>query len=125
MGSKRLAAYIGSVINQLRTEQGLTLQALADESGVSKSYLGDIEKGRKNPTTDIVESIANALDIPPRRLIYHASMQEEESIFLPEQLTLEADPEVEVEQRELAQLAHRLRASDRRLLLDLARRLTR
>src|SRR5660398_203684 len=110
MGSKRLAAYIGSVINQLRTEQGLTLQALADESGVSKSYLGDIEKGRKNPTTDIVESIANALDIPPRRLIYHASMQEEESIFLPEQLILEADPEAEVEQRELAQLAHRLRA---------------
>src|SRR5660398_222875 len=29
MGSKRLAAYIGSVINQLRTEQGLTLQAVS------------------------------------------------------------------------------------------------
>src|SRR5680860_558863 len=125
MIEERLAHYIGRTVRRLRLERDFTLQALADESGVSKSYLGDIETGRRNPTTDIVESIANALDIPPRRLIYHASMQEEESIFLPEQLTLEADPEVEVEQRELAQLAHRLRASDRRLLLDLARRLTR
>lgn len=125
MVSKRLAGYIGSVINQLRTEQGLTLQALADQSGVSKSYLGDIEKGRKNPTTEIIESIAEALELSPRRLIYHAAMEEDEPLFLPEQLTLEADPEAEVEQRELSQLAPHLRPSDRRLLLELARRLAR
>ncbi|MHB1343310.1 MAG: helix-turn-helix domain-containing protein, partial [Thermoleophilia bacterium] len=32
-------------IRRLRMEREYTLQALADESGISKSYLGDIEKG--------------------------------------------------------------------------------
>ena len=125
MTRKRLADYIGVTVRRLRMERDFTLQALADESGVSKSYLGDIEKGRKNPTTDVIESIAEALGVSARRLLYHAALDEEDPVLEPEQLTLEVDVEEDAEVRELGQLARRLRPTDRRLLLELARRLAR
>ena len=125
MTQRRLADYIGLTIRRLRLERDFTLQALADESGVSKSYLGDIEKGRKNPTTDVIEAVAEALGVPARRLLYHAALDEDDPFLEPEQLALELDVEQDVEVRELAQLAHRLRPADRRILVDLARRLAR
>ena len=125
MTRRRLADYIGSTIRRLRMEREFTLQALADESGVSKSYLGDIEKGRKNPTTDVVEAIAEALGVSARRLLYHAALDEEDPFLTPEQLTLEVDVEEDAEVREIGQLARRLRPGDRKIVLDLCRRLSR
>ena len=125
MNDKRLADYIGLTVRRLRQEREFTLQALADESGISKSYLGDIEKGRKNPTTDVIEAVAQALEVPPRRLLYHAALDEEDPFLEPEQLTLEPDGEESAEVRELGQLARRLRPADRRLVVELARRLAR
>jgi len=46
-------------------------------------------------------------------------------VFEPEQLTLENTAEEDAETRELSHLARRIRPSDRRLLLELARRLSR
>ena len=120
---KRLADYIGQTVRRLRLDREYTLQALADESGVSKSYLGDIEKGRKNPTTDVLEAIAEALGVQPRRLLYHAALDEADPFLGPEQLTLEADVEADFEMREITQLTNRLRPVDRRLVLELMRRL--
>jgi len=125
MAQKRLADYIGMTVRRLRVDRDFTLQALADESGISKSYLGDIEKGRKNPTTEVIEAIAKALGVPPRELLYHAALDEEDPFFQPEQLSLEEVAEEDAETRELAQLARRMRPADRRLVLDLARRLCR
>jgi transcriptional regulator with XRE-family HTH domain len=122
---RRLADYIGITVRRLRSDREFTLQALADESGVSKSYLGDIEKGRKNPTTDVIEAIAEALGVPARELLYHAALDEDDPFFEPEQLSLEDVAEEDVETRELTRLARRIRPTDRRFLLDLARRLSR
>ncbi|HLA80329.1 MAG TPA: helix-turn-helix transcriptional regulator [Thermoleophilia bacterium] len=125
MAQRRLADYIGLTVRRLRADRGFTLQALADESGVSKSYLGDIEKGRKNPTTDVIEAIADALGVPARELLYHAALDEDDPFFEPEQLRLEDVAEEDAETRELTHLARRIRQSDRRFLLELARRLSR
>jgi transcriptional regulator with XRE-family HTH domain len=122
---RRLADYIGLTVRRLRADRGFTLQALADESGVSKSYLGDIEKGRKNPTTDVIEAIAEALEVPARELLYHAALDEEDPFLQPEQLSLENNAEEDAETKEIAQLARRIRPADRRLLLEFARRLAR
>jgi transcriptional regulator with XRE-family HTH domain len=124
MDERRLADYIGVTVRRLRAERGFTLQALADESGISKSYLGDIEKGRKNPTTDVLEAVAQALDVPARQLLYHAALGEDDGLGA-EQLSLEEDAGEELELRELGKLARRLRPADRRLVIDLARRLSR
>lgn len=125
MAHKRLADYIGLTVKKLRSDREFTLQALADESGISKSYLADIEKGRKNPTTDVIEAIAAALGVPARELLYHAALDEEDPFLEPEQLSLETVAAEDAETRELAQLARRMRPGDRRLLLELARRLSR
>ncbi|MBC7292687.1 MAG: helix-turn-helix transcriptional regulator [Thermoleophilia bacterium] len=116
---------MGLTVRRLRIDREFTLQALADESGISKSYLGDIEKGRKNPTTDVIEAIAQALGVPARELLYHAALDDESPFLQPEQLSLEEVAAEEAESRELAHLARRLRPADRRLLLELARRLAR
>ena len=42
-------------------DQGLSLQALADKSGITKSYLSQVERGRRKPSFDIMEIIATAL----------------------------------------------------------------
>jgi len=125
VAQKRLADYIGLTVRRLRMDRDFTLQALADESGISKSYLGDIEKGRKNPTTEVIEAIARALGVPPRELLYHAALDEEDPFLQPEQLSLEDVAEEDAETRELVRLAHRMRPADRRLLIEIARRLCR
>lgn len=56
---------VGSKIRILRKHQKLTLQELADRAKISLSYLGDIEKGRSNPSIDTLVSIASALGTPP------------------------------------------------------------
>ena len=125
MNQKRLADYIGLTVRRLRADKDFTLQALADESGVSKSYLGDIEKGRKNPTTDVIESIADALGVPARELLYHAALDDGDPFLEHEQLALEDVGEEDAEIRELSHLARRMRGADRKIVLELARRLSR
>ncbi len=48
-------------IRRLRMDQGLSLQALANKSGTTKSYLSQVERGRRKPSFEIMESIATAL----------------------------------------------------------------
>jgi XRE family transcriptional regulator, regulator of sulfur utilization len=52
-----------------RKEKGLTLDELAEISGVSKSMLGEIERGGTNPTILVLWKIADGLRIPLTLLI--------------------------------------------------------
>lgn len=52
---------LGTNVHTLRADQGLTLEALAEKSGVSRAMLSDIERGAKSPTVRIVSQIAQAL----------------------------------------------------------------
>lgn len=60
---------IGPFIQQLRKRMGLTLDALANHSGVSRSMLSQIERGQANPTLATVWALASALDIDVSELI--------------------------------------------------------
>jgi DNA-binding XRE family transcriptional regulator len=44
-----------------RNYRGLTLRALADASGITVPYLSQIETGKRNPSTDVLKKIADAL----------------------------------------------------------------
>ena len=48
-------------IRRLRTDQGISLQNLADKAGTTKSYLSQVERGHRKPSFEIVEQIATAL----------------------------------------------------------------
>lgn len=51
----------GLKVKQLRTEQGLSFAELSKASGMSLSYLNEIEKGKKYPKADKVANLAAAL----------------------------------------------------------------
>ena len=50
-------------IKEYREEKGLTLRDVASRSGISIGYLCHLEKGKRdNPSTEVMEKIANTLD---------------------------------------------------------------
>ena len=53
----------GLKLKQLRTEKSLSLFGLAKVTGLSKSYLNEIEKGKKYPKRDKIVSLTEALDV--------------------------------------------------------------
>jgi transcriptional regulator with XRE-family HTH domain len=55
-------------LREWRYAKGFSLSELARESTVSKSYLSDLENGRKNPSPRIVAKLAVALNVPLARI---------------------------------------------------------
>ena len=45
----------------------------ADEVGLAYTYVGQIERGRRNPTLDVVERFAAALSVDPLLLLKSAT----------------------------------------------------
>lgn len=64
-----LAQHFGRNVRRVRTERGVSIEALSNEVGLSYSYVGEIERGRRNPTLSVVERIAKALKVDPVELI--------------------------------------------------------
>lgn len=58
-----LRTAIGTVLRRLRHRQGRTLQDVADQAGVSLPYLSEIERGRKEASSEILAVICRALGI--------------------------------------------------------------
>ncbi len=59
-----LAPVVGANLRRLRGERALSLEALAQRSGVSRAMLGQIELGQSAPTINVLWKIARALDLP-------------------------------------------------------------
>lgn len=62
--SQDINARIASRVRALRTELGLTLDALAAQCDVSRSMLSLIERGESSPTAVVLEKIATGLGVP-------------------------------------------------------------
>jgi transcriptional regulator with XRE-family HTH domain len=58
-----LRAAIGQALRDVRTEQGRTLSEVADAAGMSMQYLSEIERGRKEASSEILEAVCGALRI--------------------------------------------------------------
>lgn len=56
-------------VRRLRKERGLTQEQLAHEVGIDLTYLGGIERGRRNPSVAIVGRLARVLGVHPRDLL--------------------------------------------------------
>ncbi|MGH3731912.1 MAG: helix-turn-helix domain-containing protein [Acidimicrobiales bacterium] len=60
---------IGARLRARRTELEKTLAQVAEESGLSIPYISNLERGRGNPTVDVLTSLAGALDISVSSLL--------------------------------------------------------
>ncbi len=52
---------------------GITQEALAERAGLHPTYIGLIERGRRNPTLEVCEQLAQALDCKLPTLVAEAS----------------------------------------------------
>lgn len=58
----------GKKIKSIRRAREITQEKLADLSGLSLQYIGEIERGRRNPSLTSIEQLSKALDIPMAEL---------------------------------------------------------
>ena len=70
---------IGFVLRRLRLEQGKTLRALADEARISLPYLSEIERGRKEASSEILGALCQVLDITERQLLLEVADEYEQA----------------------------------------------
>jgi transcriptional regulator with XRE-family HTH domain len=64
-----LLSTIGETLRAERTERSLTLREVAEGAHVSVSYLAEIERGEKDPSSRVLESIARGLDAEVSELL--------------------------------------------------------
>ncbi len=67
-----LREVIGDVLRRARTTQGRTLREVSDSARVSLGYLSEIERGRKEASSELLSAICGALDLPLSRVLSDA-----------------------------------------------------
>ena len=81
---------VGERINHIRTQKKLTLEVLAKQAGLSKSFLWEVEKGRSGISGTRLLNVADALDASVDYLLRGKTVvrgQQAESIEVPKELS--------------------------------------
>jgi transcriptional regulator with XRE-family HTH domain len=60
---------LGSRLRALRTDRDETLAQTAERAGISPQYLSEVERGRKEPSSEMIAALAGALDITVAELM--------------------------------------------------------
>ncbi|SDZ44206.1 MULTISPECIES: helix-turn-helix domain-containing protein [Herbiconiux] len=55
---------IGDVLRDFRLQKGRTLRQVASKASVALGYLSEVERGQKEASSEILASVAEALDTP-------------------------------------------------------------
>lgn len=63
-----LKLLLGKRIRSLRVARGWTQQDLGEKAGISYKFIGEIERGKQNPSFSILAKISDALDIELKEL---------------------------------------------------------
>ncbi|MFG3259420.1 helix-turn-helix domain-containing protein [Streptomyces sp. NPDC048172] len=82
-------------VRRLRKERLMTLEALAERSGVTKSYLSKVERGQSVPSIAVSASLARALNVPLDNLFADAEELTEVTVTRAgdrQQLTADGEP---------------------------------
>jgi transcriptional regulator with XRE-family HTH domain len=70
--SRNFRAILGEILKEYRLEKGMTLRGLSLESKVAMGYVSEIERGRKEASSEILENLAYGLDVPLYQVIIEA-----------------------------------------------------
>ena len=60
---------LGREVHRRRGALGLTLEQLAERSGLSPNYIGTVENGQRDPSLTTVLALAKGLGISPGQLL--------------------------------------------------------
>ncbi|ASZ09148.1 XRE family transcriptional regulator [Mesoplasma chauliocola] len=64
-----LILIIASNLRKIRYRKGLTQEELGFRSGLSKNYISDFERGRRNITIKVFQRLIESLEIEPGELL--------------------------------------------------------
>jgi len=62
-------AVLAKNIGRLRRQRGLTQEELAFQAKIDLTYMGGIERGKRNPSLIVMARIAKALSVPLPKLL--------------------------------------------------------
>lgn len=85
--------YIGVFIRNFRQANGLSLQALADLSGVSRSMISQIESSATSPTLLVLQKLAASMDIDLRDLVQPPDQGESLTAHVPNEANIVSKPD--------------------------------
>jgi transcriptional regulator with XRE-family HTH domain len=92
---------LGARVRELRRERRLTLDDLAERSGVSRAMISKVERGEKNPTLVVAAKLAEGLGITLSELL--GTEERREVVVVPrEKQMVMRDPETGFERRLLS-----------------------
>lgn len=66
---------VGDVLRRLRLHQGRTLREVSAAARVSLGYLSEVERGQKEPSSELLAAICRALGVPLSRVLRDVSDQ--------------------------------------------------
>ena len=69
----RLREVIGATLRRQRQAQGRTLRQVATAAGVSLTYLSEVERGRKEASSEVLEAVCAALDLVLADLLFQVA----------------------------------------------------
>jgi len=64
-----VVALFGKNVRALRERAALSQEELAFRAGMKRTYLSDLERGTRNPSIRALGRLAEALGVPPHRLL--------------------------------------------------------
>jgi transcriptional regulator with XRE-family HTH domain len=62
-------AILGKNVHRLRLQKSMTQEELAFEAEIDLTYMGGIERGKRNPSLLVMARIAQALSVPLTKLL--------------------------------------------------------
>ena len=69
-----VARQFGKAVKAIRLQKGMTQQELADACGLDISYIGQIERGQRNPTLGVIQGISSVLGVRMSQLLNSANL---------------------------------------------------
>lgn len=63
---------VGETLRRVRVEQGRTLRDVAHEAGVSLGYLSEVERGRKEASSEVLAAMSRSLGVPVSQVLREA-----------------------------------------------------
>ena len=66
---------LGESLRELRTSSSLTLREVSGRARVSLGYLSEIERGQKEASSELLNAICGALDVPLSAILATVSVK--------------------------------------------------
>ena len=73
MGAKTVAVAFGQVLRDCRDKVGLSEEELAGRADVDRTYVSLLERGRRQPSLEILFRLSRALGVAPATLVSRAA----------------------------------------------------